>query len=65
MMLRRPVGGKAAAELACEAALCEAAVPLSCSFVPKYAVPRALGKAFVRSGPVGQACPQGSNRVPP
>jgi hypothetical protein len=46
MMLRRPVGGKAAVELAREAALCEAAVPLSCSFVPKHAVLRALDKAF-------------------
>jgi hypothetical protein len=40
-------------------------VPLSWSFVQKHAVPRALDKAFVRSGPVGQACPQGLNRVPP
>jgi hypothetical protein len=65
MMLRRPAGGKAAVELAREAALCEATVPLSCSFVPKHAVPRALDKAFVRSVPVGQLYPQGSNRVHP
>jgi hypothetical protein len=59
MMLRRPAGGKAAVELAREASLCEAAVPLSCSFVPKHAVPRALDKAFRALCSGGSALPAG------
>ena len=59
MMLRRPVGGKAPAELARAAALCEAAVPLSCSFVPKHAVLRALGKAFRALWSGGSGLPAG------
>jgi hypothetical protein len=64
MMLRRPVGGKAAVELAREAALCEAAVPLSCSFVQKHAVPRALGKAFRALWSGGSALPAGLEPSP-
>ena len=59
MMLRRPFGGKAVVELAREAALCEAAVPLSCSCVPKHAVPRPLAKAFRALWSGGSGLPAG------
>jgi hypothetical protein len=51
MMLRRPVEGKAAGELAREAPCVKPPVPLRFSPVPNHAVTRALGRAFRASWP--------------
>lgn len=76
MMFRRPVGGKATVELAREAAPCSRRAT-ACSFVPKHAVPPALGKAFrtlwsggsglpagLEPGPSWQACWRRCDRRP-
>jgi hypothetical protein len=63
MILRRPIGGKAAAELASKRHRVKPPCAAALSPAPKHAVPRALSRAFARPGPASQPYRQGSNQV--